>query len=184
VEGRPLEHELAARARAGDTEAYELLVKQHYDIAFRTAYLITGSATDAEDAVQEALLKAYRALSRFRTDQPFRPWLLSIVANQARNRRRSAARRAARTVTLSPALQLRDPARSPEEAAEAAEGREALLRGLNTLPEHDRQVIACRYFLELSTGETGAVLGWPDGTVKSRLARGVERLRVVMGASS
>jgi RNA polymerase sigma-70 factor (ECF subfamily) len=68
-----------------------LLVKGHYDVAFRTAYLITGSTADAEDAVQEALLKAYRALARFRADLPFRPWFLSIVANQARNRRRSSA---------------------------------------------------------------------------------------------
>src|ERR1700730_17859498 len=98
VEGRPLEQELGARARAGNAEAYELLVKQHYDVAFRTAYLITGSAADAEDAVQEALLKAHRALSRFRTEQPFRRWLLSIVANQARNRRRSAARLSAHSV--------------------------------------------------------------------------------------
>jgi RNA polymerase sigma-70 factor (ECF subfamily) len=161
-----------------------LLVKQHYGVAFRTAYLITGSAADAEDAVQEALLKAYRALSRFRSEQPFRPWLLSIVANQARNQRRSSGRRTAHSLPLSPDLQLRDPARSPEVAAEAAEERAALLRGLNTLPAQDRQVIACRYLLELSTGETAAVLGWPDGTVKSRLSRGVERLRVVMGASS
>ena len=181
MEGRPLEdQELVALARAGDTEKYELLVGRYYDLAFRTAYVITGSAADAEDAVQEALLNAYRALSRFRPQEPFRPWLLTIVANQARNRRRSISRRMAHTVTLSPDLQLRDPARSPEEAAEAAEERAALLRGLNTLPDQDRQVIACRYFLELSTEETGAVLGWPQGTVKSRLSRGVERLRAVM----
>jgi RNA polymerase sigma factor (sigma-70 family) len=181
VEGRPLEdHELAAHARAGNTEAYELLVKEHYDVAFRSAYLITSSAADAEDAVQEALLKAYRALPRFQADRPFRPWFLSIVANQARNRRRTTTRRSAHTVTLTPDLQLRDPARSPEEAAEAAEERGALLRGLETLPVRDQQVIACRYFLELSTEETGSVLGWPAGTVKSRLSRGVERLRAVM----
>jgi RNA polymerase sigma-70 factor (ECF subfamily) len=181
VEGRPLEdHELAALARAGDTEKYELLVRRYYDLAFRTAYVITGSAADAEDAVQEALLKAYRALSRFRTHEPFRPWFLTIVANQARNRRRSSARRAAHIQTLSPDLQLRDPARSPEEAAEAAEERAALLRGLNSLPDQDRQVITCRYLLELSTEETGAVLRLPLGTVKSRLSRGVERLRATM----
>jgi RNA polymerase sigma-70 factor (ECF subfamily) len=181
VEGRPLEdHELAARSRAGDTEAYELLVKGHYDVAFRTACLITGSAADAEDAVQEALFKAYRALARFHVGLSFRPWFLSIVANQARNRRRSSARRFSRTVALSPDLHLRDPARSPEEAAEAAEERAALLRGLKTLSPQDQQVIACRYFLELSTEETGAVLGWPAGTVKSRLARGIERLRAVL----
>ncbi|HEV3233686.1 MAG TPA: RNA polymerase sigma factor [Candidatus Dormibacteraeota bacterium] len=178
MEGRPLDdRELATRASNGDVEAYESLVSAYSDIAFRTAYLITGSAADAEDAVQDALVKAYRALTRFRTGEPFRPWLLRIVANEARNRRRSAGRWWRRTETLAPELQLRDPARSPEETAEAAEERATLLRSLNRMKPDDRAVITCRYLLELSTEETGAALGWPTGTVKSRLSRALDRLR-------
>ena len=91
---RPLaDDELIARAKHGDTDAYGTLVKEHQTIAFRTAYLVAGSAGDAEDAVQDAFVKAYRALGRFRAGAPFRPWLLAIVANEARNRRRSAGRR-------------------------------------------------------------------------------------------
>ena len=91
---RPLaDDQLVARAKQGDTRAYGTLVEEHQTIAFRTAYLLTGSAADAEDAVQEGFVKAYRALGRFRAGAPFRPWLLSIVANEARNRRRSAGRR-------------------------------------------------------------------------------------------
>src|SRR5436190_7728488 len=93
VEGRPLEEsELVRRARRGDERAFAELVRMHQQIAFRVAYLITGN--EAEDAVQEAVLKAWRALGRFRPGAPFRPWLLRIVANEARNRRRSAGRRA------------------------------------------------------------------------------------------
>ena len=64
----------------------------HQGIAFRTAYLVTGSAEDAEEAVTSGLLKAYRAFGRFRRGKPFRPWLLAIVMNEARNRRRSSGR--------------------------------------------------------------------------------------------
>ena len=91
--GRPLEEtELVARARHGDAAAFEELVRMHQGIAFRTAYLVTSSAEDAEEAVTSGLLKAYRALGRFRRGKPFRPWLLAIVMNEARNRRRSSGR--------------------------------------------------------------------------------------------
>ena len=89
----PEEDRLVARAKRGDTTAYAELVHAHESIAFRTAWLITGSAAEAEEAVQDAFLKAYRALRRFRQGAPFRPWLLAIVANEARNRRVAAARR-------------------------------------------------------------------------------------------
>ena len=81
------------RARRGDARAYESLVEEHQAIAFRTAYLITGSAAEAEEAAQEAFVRAWLALRRFRRGAEFRPWLLAIVANEARNRVRSRRRR-------------------------------------------------------------------------------------------
>ena len=94
MEGRPLqETELVERARRGDARAYEEIVRMHQGIAFRTAYLVAGNAADAEEAAQDGFVKAWRALGRFRKGAPFRPWLLQIVANEARNRRRSAGRR-------------------------------------------------------------------------------------------
>src|SRR3954453_3676564 len=91
VEGRPPdERELAVRAQRGDSRAYEELVRPHQEIAFRVAYVITRNSADAEDALQDGLTKAWRALGRFRVDEPLRPWLLRIVANEARNARRSA----------------------------------------------------------------------------------------------
>ena len=94
AEAHPLtDEELMGRARAGDVAAYETLVRRYQDVALRTASLVAPEA-DAADAVQDAFVKAYAALPRFRTGAPVRPWLLSIVANESRNRRRSATRRA------------------------------------------------------------------------------------------
>src|SRR5258705_6422852 len=94
MEGRPTDDgELFARAQRGETAAYEEIVQRYQDIAFRTAYVITGSTADAEDAAQEGFVKAYRALATFRSGAEPRPWLLRIVANEARNRARSAGRR-------------------------------------------------------------------------------------------
>src|SRR4051812_8051657 len=94
VVDRPLdEAELIERARHGDLEAWETLVRTYQGIAFRTAYLLAGNAADAEEAAQDGFVKAHRALGRFRRGAALRPWLLRIVANEARNRRRSAGRR-------------------------------------------------------------------------------------------
>src|ERR671930_1620687 len=99
VVDRPLnETELVERARRGDPRAWETIVRTHQGIAFRTAYLLTGSAADAEEAAQDAFIKAYRALGRFRRGAPLRPWLLRIIANEARNKRRAAGWRDALAV--------------------------------------------------------------------------------------
>jgi RNA polymerase sigma-70 factor (ECF subfamily) len=143
------------------------LVRPHEEIAFRLAYVITGSAADAEDATQDALVKAWRALGRFRRGSPFRPWLLRIVANEARNRRRSAGRRAR--------LVLRA-AHERTSTSEPVE-RTALLDALNALPEESQAVLACRYLLGLSEHETAVALGLRHGTVKSRTSRALDRLR-------
>src|SRR6186997_4165 len=87
VVDRPLdEAELVERARHGDLEAWETLVRRYQGIAFRTAYLLAGNAGDAEEAAQDGFVKAYRALGRFRAGSPFRPWLLQIVASEDRER--------------------------------------------------------------------------------------------------
>jgi RNA polymerase sigma factor (sigma-70 family) len=181
VEGRlPDEAEVVERARRGDVAAYEELVQRYTEMAFRTAYLVTGSPPDAEDAAQDAFVKAYRALPRFRAGSAFRPWLLRIVGNEARNRRRAAGRRAALELRLAEGLRRGGAAPSPEAEAEAAEERRALLRALNGMAEEDRTVIGCRYLLQLSVEETSAALAVPEGTVKSRLARALRRLRESM----
>jgi RNA polymerase sigma-70 factor (ECF subfamily) len=181
VVGRPLsEAELVERAKRGDQDAYGELVHAYQGIAFRTAYLLTGSAAEAEDAAQDAFVKAYYALGRFRPGAELRPWLLRIVANEARNRRRSAGRRTNLALRAAADPLSGGAAPSPEANLLASEEQSALLAAVNELPEEQRQVIACRYFLELSEEETAAALGWRKGTVKSRLSRGLARLREQM----
>lgn len=179
MEDRPPD-DLVIRARRGDHDAYAQLVGHHREVAFRVAYLIVGSAAEADDAVQEAFVKAYLALHRFLPGSDFRPWLLRIVGNEARNRRRSSGRRlhyegrAAREAALGGAVP------SPEAAVEAADVRRRLLTAVNTLPPRERLVVGLRYFLELNEEETARAAGIPRGTVKSRLSRATRRLRSTM----
>jgi RNA polymerase sigma-70 factor (ECF subfamily) len=171
-----------ARARAGDLDAYEALVARHTPFAHRTAVLL-GAGDDAEDVVQEAFVKAFGRLRLYRGDSAFRPWLLAIVANETRNLHRSRRRR--------DGLVLRAAAREdprpdgpdlPADAALAAERRATLLDALRQLGERDREVVVCRYLLDLSEAETAEILGWPRGTVKSRTARALVKLRARLAA--
>lgn len=183
MEGRPPreERDLVLLAQAGDARAYEELVRPHQEIAFRVAHLITRNADDAQDAAQEGLVKAWRALGRFHPTRPLRPWLLQVVANEARNRRRSAGRREHLAVRAAGAVPSGEAAPSPEDAALAADDRRTLLAALEQLPTTAREILACRFLLELSEDETGAVLGLRRGTVKSRTARALDRLREAYG---
>jgi RNA polymerase sigma factor (sigma-70 family) len=178
MEGRPEEDTvLFTRAQRGSIDAYEEIVQRYQQLAFRTAYVITRSAAEAEEAAQDAFVKAYRALGSFRTGAEPRPWLLRIVANEARNRVRSAGRRQQLELRLAEGFRQGDAAPSPEAAAVDADERRRLIGLVNELEENDREVIASRYFLELSSEETAAALGIPEGTVKSRLSRALSRLR-------
>jgi len=178
VEGRPTEDtELVERAKHGDQDAYADLVTRYQSIAARTAYVITGTQIDAEDAAQEAFVKAYYALDRFRAGAPFRPWLLRIVANEAINRRKAAGRRPTVDLSVVEDRASSDTALSPEAAALAAERRGRVLAAVRALRDDDRLVIAYRYFFDLSEAEMADALGVARGTVKSRLSRALARLR-------
>jgi RNA polymerase sigma-70 factor, ECF subfamily len=178
VVGRPLaEAELVEQAKRGDSAAYEALVVAYQQIAFRTAFLVTGSAADAEEAAQDAFVKAFRALGRFRSGSPFKPWLLQIVVNEARNRRRSAGRREHLALRVADEPSSGGAAPSPEAALIAAEERDRLLRAVAALGEEDRIVVSCRHFLGLSEEETAQVMALPVGTGKSRLSRALARVR-------
>ena len=176
------EVELARRAHAGDRDAYGLLIAAHGELAFRVAYLLTSSASDAEDAAQDGFVKAYLALDRYDPERPFRPWLLQIVANEARNRRRSQGRRerlALRAATVG-GVGDRDSG-SAEDLALGAVSAGELRAALARLDDRDRTVIALRYFAGLSEAETASALDVPAGTVKSRLSRALDRLRAQLG---
>ena len=172
----PDDDELIRRARQGDGEAYGVLVRRHQQLAFRTAYAVCGDAAEAEDATQEAFVKAYRALGRFRAGEPWRPWLLQIVANEARNRRRSEGRRR-HLVTRVAHTRAPDEAPAADVVALLHDERSALAQAIARLDPPHREVVVLRHLLDLSEAECAAVLGCPKGTVKSRLSRALERLR-------
>ena len=154
----------------------------HQDIAFRTACVISRNAGDAEEVAQDGFVKAYRALGRFREGAAFRPWLLTIVANEARNRRRAAGRRAHLWERVAAEEEVSgDAAPSPEATVLSAERRRQLLDVLAGIREDDRAVLACRYLVGLSEQETAAALGLRRGTVKSRTARALARVRASLG---
>jgi RNA polymerase sigma factor (sigma-70 family) len=180
---RPAEEtELIERAKRGDVDAYAEIVRRYQDVAARTAYLVTGTAAEAEDAAQEAFVKAYYALGRFRAGAPFRPWLLRIVTNEARNRRKAAVRHPQVGLEAAELRPAEDAAGAPEQAALAAERRHTLLHALAQMREDDRLVISYRYFLDLSEAEMADALGVARGTVKSRLSRALARLRGLIDA--
>lgn len=173
-----------ARVRAGETEAYAELVRAHTPIALRTAALM-GAGADAEDVVQDAFVKAYLALGTFRGGAAFRPWLFRIVANETRNAVRSA-RRQQTAVDREGALSGADPvipeSADPAAVALADERRSRLMAALEELSEPQRWVVVHRYLLDLDEAETAAALGWPRGTVKSRLSRALRRLELLLEA--
>jgi RNA polymerase sigma-70 factor (ECF subfamily) len=184
VEGRPTEDAvLTDRARDGDVDAYEELVRRYRELAFRVAWLVARDRNEAEDAMQEAFVKAYHAMGRFRPGAPFKPWLMQIVANEARNRVRASRRREALRIKVGSVAASGDAAPSPEAAALAHDDAQALLRALDELRDEDRLVVSYRYLFELSEAETADALGLPAGTVKSRLSRALVKLRTHLAGS-
>jgi RNA polymerase sigma-70 factor (ECF subfamily) len=140
-------------------------------------------AGDAEDVVQEAFVKAYAALGRFRADAAFRPWILRIVANEARNARRSGGRRFGLALRAGHQAWTGPVVDTPEQHVVTEETRASVLDLVGSLPERERQVVACRYLLDLTEAETAEVIGVPVGTVKSRHSRGLARLRAAAEAT-
>ncbi|MEV2240628.1 RNA polymerase sigma factor [Micromonospora sp. NPDC049891] len=171
------DEQFVTRSQAGDLEAYESLVARHTAAAYRTAVLL-GAGSDAEDVIQEAFVKGYRKLDRYRGESSFRSWLLAIVANETRNLHRTRERRNGLVLRAARVEQSSEIVEDDAVGAVlAGERRAALVRALRSLPSRDREVIVCRYLLDLSEEETVTMLGWPRGTVKSRTSRALVKLR-------
>jgi RNA polymerase sigma factor (sigma-70 family) len=165
-----------ARARTGDLDAYEVLVARYTAPAHRAAVLL-GAGADADDVVQEALVKAYRQLARFRGEAGFRPWLLAIVANETRNLHRSRRRRDGLVLRAAAREDPEPTGADPADSAVAVERRQRLVDQMRLLDVRDREVLVCRFLLDLSEAETAVTLDLPKGTVKSRTARALKKLR-------
>jgi RNA polymerase sigma-70 factor, ECF subfamily len=172
------EAELIERAKRGDEDAFGVLVRMHEQLAFRTAYALLGNATEAEETAQDAFVKAYGALRRFRRGAPFRPWLLRIVGNEARNRLRSRRRRGLLAERVGVELSSRgEVAPAAEAHVLARETDRALLEAIDRLRPAARLVIIGRFFLELTNAEIASALGTRTGAIKMRTARALEQLR-------
>jgi RNA polymerase sigma-70 factor (ECF subfamily) len=169
---------LIQRATKGEAAAWEPLMLAHQEPVFRLAYLFLGDADDAEDITQETFLRAYHNLKRFDPTRPLRPWLLSIAANLARNRYRSAARYLAaltRSFRAEPPTSL-----DVEQHTALHQDALQLWKAVRQLNADDQQIIYLRFFLDLSTAEAAQAIDVAEGTIKSRLNRAVGRLRVII----
>jgi RNA polymerase sigma-70 factor (ECF subfamily) len=166
------ESHLVARAREGDAGAFQALLEPLIVPACRLAYSMLHDWAEAEDAVQDAALKAWRALPRVRPETAaLRPWFLTIVTNQARSVRR---RRSFRTITMGDLLPLREAtAPAPEASADLIDLRRAM-RGLDPT---QRSLLFLRYCLDLPIAEAAAVLHLSPDAAKARLYRALRAIR-------
>lgn len=170
------EAELARRASRGDAEAYGQLVDQYAPMARRVAYAILEDREDADDAAQDGFLSAWQAISRYDPRKAFRPWLMQIVVNAARDLRRRRRVRAADSLeTVSPAS--RD---NPARAVGDLDLGERLRAALATLPERQRIAVVMFDAEGFSQAEIATFLGIPEGTVKSDVFHGRRALRKVL----
>ncbi len=172
------EPEFLARARSGDHEAYAQLVRPYERVAYRVAAAITGRGADAEEAMQNGLVKAYRSLHRFHVGAAFRPWLLRIVVNEAHNVRRAERRHLRLGVRAAERHDASMP--GPDEALIAREEVDTVLGALARLSDADRLALALRYFAELPDGEAAQLVGTTTQAYRVRLVRARRRLQAVL----
>lgn len=176
--------ELASRAANGQPAAFELIMRRHNRLLFRTARAILKSDSEAEDALQDAYLRAWRAMGHFRADAKLSTWLVRIVVNEALGRLR---RHDATIIPLDAAMDSPDPDihdklqddadRQPDRAAMRAELRQLMEARIDMLPDAFRCVFMLRAVEELSVEEVSEVLAIPEATVRTRFFRARSLLR-------
>jgi RNA polymerase sigma-70 factor (ECF subfamily) len=177
-DGDPSDLELVQAGRSGDEAALGMLVRRHHAAAFRVAVSLVKQDDLAQDVVQDAFMKAFRALDGFRGDAAFRTWLLTITANEARGALRRQGRR--RETALEDAGPVESGEMSPASAAivadEAGRAREMLER----LPEKQRMSVSLRIEEGLSFKEIGEIIGSSEGAARVNYFHGIRRLRELM----
>ena len=178
---------LVSRVRGGDTEAFGELVSRHERAMLAVARAHFASTADAQDAVQDALVKAFRALDQLRDGGKFAPWLMRITVNTCLNTLRSRTDKIsladfATTVALVP--RLGQPLLTPATLASKAERSEQLRAAIGRLPEGQRIVVMLRYGEDMTYGQMAEYLDVPPSTVQGRLRRGKRALREMLGALS
>ena len=169
--------ELVRRAAGGEAGAFEALMRRYNRMLYRTARAILRDDAEAEDALQEAYLQAYRSLGRFRGEARLSTWLARIVANEALMRLRKQARRAEIVPMHLDELSDMQMDKRPESCAERGEIRRLLEAQIDALPQAYRAVFMLRAVEELSVEETAAILAIPAATVRTRFFRARSLLR-------
>lgn len=172
---------LTRRARAGDLDAFEQLIRQHERRVFRTALRLLRKVEDAEDAAQEVYLRLYKHLGRLKQDQDVMPWLYRVTVNVCRdmNRRRERAAAASLTMAERAGLEPRDPAPSPHQQTADAEEWRIMSRALSALPEKQQASIVLRDLEGLPEESVARILGVSQSTVRTHVCRARLRLRDV-----
>jgi len=170
--------ELAARAAKGDPEAFGELVARHAPMARRVAYAVLEDQEDADDAAQEGFLSAWQAIGRYDPKRAFRPWLMQIVVNAARDLRRRRRVRSAEPLDHVAAASRDDPASE----AGALDLGDRLREALATLPERQRLAVVLFDAEGYPQAEIARMLGIPEGTVKSDVFHGRRALRKALGS--
>ncbi len=167
------DREWIVRARGGDREAFSALVDRYQQPVFNVCYRMLHNREDADDAAQEAFLKAYRGLARYDEQRNFKTWLLSIAAHHCIDRLR---RRRFRWVSIEALGGLGSAAEGPESALEHRQQSQQIGEALMQLGSLDRAVVVLRYWHELSHQEIGETLSLTSSAVKSRLHRAKRQL--------
>ncbi len=183
------DREAVRRVQAGETEAFEVLVEKYQRKTFRLAYGVLRDQEEALDVAQEAFVKAFQSLPRFKGESAFYTWLFRITMNLAldRKRQRSTRAKSLGAEDVPPEEWERtavSPDAGPEEEAASAERRARITRALDTLSEQHRSIIILSDIQGLSYREIAEVLAIPMGTVMSRLHNARKRLRDVLGAGA
>jgi RNA polymerase sigma-70 factor (ECF subfamily) len=177
--------EVVQRVLAGDADAYAILVDRYWDRYARYAVRMVGNREDAEEALQDAFVRAYRALGRYQEQEKFGGWLLRIVVNECRTVAARGRRREQRFPDCDEAAWLAaEAAAATDHPAEVAALREELERALAALPREQREALLLKYGEELSYDEIAAVTGAGTSALKMRVKRACERLReILLGAA-
>lgn len=164
------------RVNTGDVEAFALLVDRYHARALKVATGLLGDSDDADDAVQEAFVRAYRHLGGYREEERFGAWLLRIVVNQCRTHRARGARRAMHLLQAE-ALGQYD---SADAALDAVEQHRMLMAALAQLGAEQREAVVLRFSDELTYDEMAAVTGAGVSALKMRVQRACARLRTLL----
>lgn len=170
--------ELVARTRSGDSDAFGVLVSRYYEACRRFAYHMLGDRSDAEDVVQDTLIRAYRAIERYDERDQFRGWLFRILTNQCRNALTSRGRRTRRFVQDDVAI---EQAHAPAAGLQLGADHAALARAMAQLDPLQREAILLKYAEGLEYAEMTSVTGVGESALKMRVKRGSAQLRRLLG---